>query len=534
MPKISLIAGLLAAILTLPAVAAPATAGLADGTGLSLSLLGRYSSGVYNAGGAEIPAYDPVTRRLFVVNLAARAVDVIDIQNPALPVKVGALDIALLGQAANSVSVKQGVVAVAVEASVKTNPGLVAFYDTHSLALISQATVGALPDMLTWTPDGRRVLVANEGEPNDDYSVDPEGSVSIIDVSNLSTPVVRTADFRRFNSAQARAKLLAQGVRLFGPAPSTAADLEPEYITVSPNGKRAWVTLQEANAIAAIDVESARVIGIRALGSKDHSLAGNGLDVSDKDSAIQIANWPVHGFYMPDAIGNFSVGGQRYLVTANEGDSREYAAYNEAARVKDLVLDPVAFPNAAELKGDAQLGRLTVTTAQGDIDNDGDFDRLYAFGARSFSVWTTDGQLVWDSGDAIERIVAEQFPAFFNSDHTANAFDNRSDNKGPEPEGLVVTQLGGKPVVFIGLERMGGVMAYDLSVPTAPRFLQYFNPRDFSAAPGTAAAGDLGPEGLTVIAAQDSPTGEPLLVVANEVSGTTSIMAIRAVPPARR
>lgn len=529
----TLLTGLLA--LSLCATAQAAAPAAAAEPGLSLTLLGRYSTGVFEGGGAEIPAYDPLTRRLFVVNLAARAVDVLDIHNPAAPVKVGSLDMSELGLAANSVSVKGGVLAVAVEALVKTDPGVVGFYDTRSLQRVSQATVGALPDMVTWTPDGRRVLVANEGEPNDDYSIDPEGTVSIVDVSTLASPVVHTVDFRRYNSDAARARLLAQGARLFGPGASTAQDFEPEYITVDPNGKRAWVTLQEANAIATVDIASARVIAVRGLGSKDHSQPGQGLDASDRDSAIRIANWPVQGYHMPDAIGNFSVDGQRYLVTANEGDSREYSTYNETARVKDLALDPVAFPDAATLKAEANLGRLTVTKAQGDLDNDGDFDRLYSFGARSISIWRADGQRVWDSGDAFERIVAAQNPGFFNSDHAENAFDNRSDNKGPEPEGLVVTRLMGKPVVFVGLERVGGVMAYDLSVPSAPRFLQYFNPRDFSADPASPAAGDLGPEGLIVIPAEDSPTGEPLLVVANEVSGTTSLLAIRrAAPPTGR
>ncbi|NDY92237.1 choice-of-anchor I family protein [Ideonella livida] len=513
-------------LLSLCLAALAGAASAAPTTSIELSFLGRHSTGHYDLGGAEIPTYDPATRRLFVVNLADRAIDVLDISQPTAPVKVGALDISLLGQAANSVSAKNGVVAVAVEATVKTQPGLVAFYDAATLALLSTVPVGALPDMLTWTPDGQKVVVANEGEPSDDYTVDPEGSISIIDARDPRHPIVRTAGFGAWNSAKARSKLLAAGVRLNGPGATTAQDLEPEYITVRSDSRVAWVTLQENNAVARVNLDTAAVTQIVALGAKDHMAMGEGLDPSDKDNTVAIANWPVFGLYQPDAIANYSVGGQRYLVTANEGDSREYGAHNETSRVKSLNLDPVAFPNASALKTDAQLGRLTVTTAQGDTDGDGDFDRLYAFGARSFSVWTTDGRRVFDSGDQIERLVAAQYPANFNAGHTTNTRDDRSDNKGPEPEGLVLAHLWGKPYLFLGLERIGGVMVWDMSVPSAPQFVQYMNTRDFSATPGTAAAGDLGPEGLIVIPGQDSPTGRPLLVVANEVSGTTAIFQI--------
>lgn len=495
---------------------------------LEIQLLGRYSTGYYDQGGAEIPAYDAASRRLFVVNLKDRAIDVISIVDPVNPVKVGALDLTTLGQAANSVSVKNGVLAVAVEAFVKTDPGLVAFFDTASLNLLGQVTVGALPDMLTWTANGARVVVANEGEPNADYTIDPEGSVSIIEFNAAapSASVVREVSFRYWDKAANRANLVAAGVRLFGPNATTAQDLEPEYIAVNDAGTRAWVTLQENNAIASINLDNGKVLWIRALGTKDHMLSGNGLDASDKDNVINIANWPVQGYYMPDAIDKFYVGGKTYLITANEGDARDYAGYAEESRVKSLTLDPVAFPDGAALKADAALGRLNVTKAQGDTDGDGDYDKLYSFGTRSVSVWNDKGALVWDSGDAIEQFVAATYPANFNAGHTTNSRDDRSDNKGPEPEGVKVASLFGQTYAFVGLERIGGVMVWNLASPTAPQFVTYFNPRDFSATPGTPAAGDLGPEGLLVIPAKDSPNGKPLLVVANEVSGTTTVMQI--------
>ena len=41
-----------------------------------------------------------------------------------------------------------------------------------------------------------------------------------------------------------------------------------------------------------------------------------------------------------------------------------------------------------------------------------------------------------------------------------------------------------------------------------------------------ATAGDLGPEGLVFIPAAQSPNGRPLLVVGNEVSGTTAVLQL--------
>ncbi len=493
---------------------------------IELKLLGRYTTGAFDEGAAEIPAYDAATRRLFVVNGFDRTIDVLGIADPAHPVKAGAIAVSKIGAAAHSVASFGGVIAAAIEANEKTDPGFVAFYDAASLKLISRVTVGALPDMLTFTPDGRHVLVANEGEPNDDYTIDPEGSVSVIDVRDMHHPTVRTADFRRFDTPARKQALIGQGVRIFGPGAGVAQDLEPETIAVAPTGRQAYVTLQENNAIALIDVDRARIVEIRALGSKDHSQPGQGLDPSDEDGGPAIRNWPVQGMYMPDAIAAFGIAGERYLITANEGDSRDYDGYSEEARIEDLVLDPTAFPNAAELQAEAALGRLNVTTAQGDTDGDGDFDRLYSFGARSFTIWKADGTLVHDSGDLIERTVRARYPAFFNADNTHNDRDDRSDNKGPEPEGIAVARLFGRTLAFIGLERIGGVMVVDVSVPAAPKLLTYFNPRDFTAAPDSPAAGDLGPEGLIVIDAADSPNGRPLLVVANEVSGSTSIIEV--------
>lgn len=917
---------------------------------ISINPIGSYASGIFNAGAAEIVAHDPFTQNLFVVNASNAVVDVLSITNPAAPVKVGSIDVKPHGAVANSVAVKDGIIAVAVESAVKTDPGCVVFFD-RNLQLVSKVTVGALPDMLTFTPNGRYVLVANEGEPNSSYTIDPEGSVSIIDLSrgvqNLQQSDARTAAFTSFNNF-----VLDPSIRIFGPGASVAQDIEPEYIAVSHDSKIAWVTCQENNAIATINIRDAKVEKLAGLGFKDHSkvdaaariytfrpgllpsigitlggqelflggfsglyfeginpnngqlrfvthtdrgpnaepagslrpfllpeftpeivrfelnqhsrrikitqriplqrapgnpltglsniqipggtanspyndetpvdllgnvlpldplgadlegivvdpkdgsfwmcdeyrpaiyhfdtngvllnrfipigtaaaagapagtygtevlpevlaqrrqnrgfeaialdggklyafvqsplrnptntsngtlnglknvrivefdpitlatrqfiyvmdnanlgaepntradkigdavslgngeflvverdddslpgddvsviekkvyrfnlvgvtdvsgitgtvgatgktvdqltiaeltangirpvdkilhvdlnaagynkaqkveglavidpwtiavindndfgvasitvntngtftrnnepeliqlgiisVRGNGLDASDRDGKINIRQWPVKGVFMPDAIAAYKFGAKTFLVTANEGDAREYDTFAEVARVGSgsVVLDTNTFPNAAVLKNNANLGRLNITTTLGRNPATGRFEELYAFGARSFSIWSADGELVFDSGDDLEMITAAAYPTNFNASNSSHEFDNRSDDKGPEPEGVVIGKAFGRTYAFIGLERIGGLAVYDISNPLCPSFVDYVNFRDFSAGVQTPQAKDLGPEGLLFISEENSPTHRPLLVVGNEISGTTTIFEI--------
>ncbi|GAA2903714.1 hypothetical protein GCM10020220_111170 [Nonomuraea rubra] len=378
--------------------------------------------------------------------------------------------------------------------------------------------------MLTFTGDGRQVVVANEGEAAS-YCAgavnDPEGSVSVIDVRRGT---VRTAGFQAWNGKEDA--LRAKGVRISGPGVSAAQDLEPEYITTS--GGTAWVTLQENNALAVVDLARATVRGIVPLGLKDHAQPAGALDASDRDGKIDIRPHPVKGVYMPDAIAHFRDRGRTYLVTANEGDSRDWECHSDEVRVKDAELAPSAFPNAAELRKDAELGRLTILS-DSPKDAEGRYTELRAFGGRSVSVRAADGSLIWDSGSELERLVARDLPAEFNADNEENdSFDSRSDNKGPEPEGVTVGQVRGRTYAFAGLERVGGVVAYDLSDPRRPRLAGYVNTRDFAGDVEAGTAGDVGPEGVLFIDAHDSPTRTPLLVVGNEVSGTTAVYEIRS------
>ncbi len=932
---------------------------------LNLKFLSTYRTGLFNQSAAEIAAFDAASARLFFTNAAANTVTILDISNPAQPTKIADLDMSPYGGGANSVAIYNGLVAIAVEGSPKTEAGKVIFLDING-NLLREVTVGALPDMLTFSHDGTKVLVANEGEPNDDYSIDPEGSVSIIDLSTgVANATVRNVTFESYNDK--KAALLNKGIRIFGPNATVAQDLEPEYITLSPDDTRAYVALQENNAFAVIDVPNARLLDILPLGLKDHNrgtpvltqyflnnllelpelgvpsynggqppvklggfsglyfdaaesddenyvfytipdrgpndeaipvalvqedapqdlrpfklpdyqarivritlnintgavtlgeplfltqqngqtpitgkgnvpgfdeipvtytdpntpypnpdytangvvyhelpydryggdfegivrdqdgnfwlcdeyrpalykfapngtlmeryvpagthelgivplepdffgreslpavyskrwanrgfeaiaydsdaniiygfiqspmfnpdnstrnrsdvirilgvdaqtgvpvseyvyllernrdaglaisrvdkigdavytgngkflvlerdsslpgevngkkyiyeinlkgatnilgsplsnraVAGNektleqmsadelaaegivpvhkrkvlnlpsigylpgdkpeglallpngamavindndfglagagvsddislgiitfeqnyGLDASDRDNAINIRPYPVYGIFQPDAITTYEVDGQVFLLSANEGDARAYSSFDEEARVSALTLSN-DFPNGAALRANALLGRLTVTRTEGDLDANGRYDELHVFGARSFSIWDTFGNLVYDSGDDFEQVTAARYPQNFNASNNSHEFDNRSDNKGPEPEAIAIGQLNGETYAFIGLERTGGIMIYNISNPYTPYLVDYVNNRDFGVPVSSPEVGDLGVEHIIFIPAADSPNGDPLLVTSNEVSGTVSIFTFGELP----
>jgi hypothetical protein len=930
---------------------------------LELAILGTYNTGLGETS-AEIVAFDRASARLFVSNAVTSTIDIVDARDPTAPSKIGSIDVSNFGLP-NSVAVDRNVVAVAIEAVPKTDPGHVAFYKTNG-EFIHAVQVGAQPDMLTFTPDGKFVLTANEGEPSGygEGHTDPEGSVSIIpmprgigNIKKLKSADVRTADFKRFIGQEA--ELRALGIRIYGPGANAAQDFEPEYLAVADDSRTAYVTLQENNAIAEIDIKHARIKAVRPLGFKDYSqgpyttatyvweslpsigttvggqkiplggfsgltydgttrdgkykfvthtdrgpnaeptgilrpfllpqfapevvrftldptngkfeltqriqlkrpngslltglpntslssnasqpyndevpvdLFGNtlsldplgadlegividadgamwmvdeyrpaiykfdaqgvmlaryvpigthaaagkpvpapgvmgeygiealpaviaqrrqnrgmealalqggkiygfvqspvrnpatlsnaalnamrnirvvefdpqtlatrqflyamdnpvavnaddtradkigdavatpsggflvlerdddavpedaldtitkkiyafslgnatdvsgfdgvypvlrdgvsinlsidqmtaaelailglrpvtktvhvdlasagyagvekveglalldsgrlavindndfgvaqiavdtttgtftrlpgyepepvtlglisvtGLDASDRDSRINIRNWPVFGMYLPDSMAAYSVKGHTYLVTANEGDAREWPGLEEEARVSALTLDAAVFPTASTLRQNGNLGRLNVTRMLGDANGDGQYEAFYTLGGRSFSIWSADGQQVFDSDADFERITGGLYPVNFNASNSNNALDDRSDNKGPEPEGLAVGKIGNRTYAFIGLERTGGIMMYDITAPHAPVFVDYINNRDFTASIPSVQAGDLGPEGVTFIGAQDSPTGKPMLAVSNEISGTVTLYEVR-------
>lgn len=510
---------------------------------ISISQIGTYQTKIFDESAAEIAAYCPLNKSLYVINGAKNVIDILDISNPSKPVKKGELIADGFGTGIQSVDAARGIIAVAVERKdkknfKKQNNGIVAFFDAKTNKHIRNIEVGSLPDMVKFSKDGKKLLVANEGEPCLHYKCDPEGSISIIDLVNgLDNATHTMLTFDKFSAKDLRAK----NVRI-KPNTTPSKDLEPEYITISEDGKTAWVALQENNALAIIDVENNTIKDIVGLGFKDHSKEGNGFDGSDKDKTINIKTWPVFGMYQPDGITSCNINGKDYVLTANEGDGREYSEddkdpnYNKNAndetKVSKVTLDVKRFPNAKLLQDKKNgIGRLNIAKDMGDIDGDGDYDQIYSYGARSFSIFDEKGKFVADSGDDFERITAQRFPKNFNASNTKNKIDNRSDNKGPEAENVVCYKKDDATYALIGLERIGGVMIYNISNPSKPMYVDYVSNRDFSMKPKKAIpngkGGDLGPEGLLLIPAKVSPSKKDLFVTVNEVSGTTTIYEVK-------
>jgi DNA-binding beta-propeller fold protein YncE len=548
----------------------------ANGAGqvIALARIGRTPSQGFNVGASEIVEYDAANNRIFSVNAQSGLVDVFAATDfTALAAPAQSLDLrqmlvdngkaALVGDvgAANSLAVSGNLVAVAVEANPKTNTGWVVFLNAATLAYVNAASVGALPDMVTFTPDGTRVLVANEGEPNVGYSIDPEGSVSVINATTFAVTTIGFNDFNVGNSRNAELPvvfsptaptLLNSRMVLGGIGATVAQDLEPEYISVRADGQRAYVSLQEANAIAVLDLTNNTVERIVGLGFKDHSIPGNELDASNQDG-VAIRTWPVYGIYMPDTLASFSYNGRNYVATANEGDSREdwvagltdsasctgngYYFFSSACRdeleLRNLANSDLTLGTTLTgLNTDTTLGRLRFSyRATRFMNNSTTINRIYTYGTRSFSIWDMDsGEQVYDSGNAFERITAQRYGTLFNQDHNGAATgDRRSNTKGPEPEALAVGRISGHTYAFVGLERMGGIMVHDISNPFAPQFVQYINDRNVGITANAAAVtagGDLGPENIRFVPASGNPRSKPLLIVGNEVSGTTSVYEI--------
>lgn len=461
--------------------------------------LSTYIETCPDEGCAEISAFDPISSRIFTTNATENELRILDIDADGVISELTAIDLSLYGGGPNSVAVSANVVAVAMQAFNKQDNGTVELFDTDGLHINSIAA-GALPDMLTFTPDGQYLLVANEGEPSDDYTVDPEGSITIIDTDFWQATQV---NFNAFDDKKLK------GVRVFGPDATVSQDLEPEYIAVSADSTTAWITLQENNAIAKLDIENATITDVFGMGYKRHDQAKNAFDASDKDSSINIQNWPTLGMYQPDAIASYQIGKANFIMTANEGDARDYDGYSEEVRVEDLQLAAKQFPNASDLQQKSNLGRLKTTTANGDANGDGEHEEIYSFGGRSFSILNSNGKLVFDSGSQFEDFLAQYQDKGFDF-----WTDKRSDDKGPEPESITIGQIGDDSFAFIGLERVSGLFIYNVSSPYKPKGLGYIDLKG---------NGDIGPEGLEFIP-RDSHTG--WLLVTNEVSNTISLYEI--------
>lgn len=545
-----------------------------DGTdasiGIAMDIVGRAFLG--NQTAAEIVQFHAGTSTIYATNSETNTIAVIDASSVntatmadpinttsltpttiALPADINGVTLGSL----TSIAISGDLMAVAVPADVKTDNGYVLFYnglDSSSPAFLDSVEVGALPDMVTFTPDGGKVLVANEGEPSDDYTIDPEGSITVINILASGEPeeTGTTVGFSALNGTEA--DLMAQGMMFPNPAgrtingtaitSSVAKDLEPEYITAT--NDVAYVSLQENNGLAILDLEDLTV-EVVGLGTK--SWAGLNIDIQE-DGAVSFGQYTgLYGVYQPDTIANFTWKDATFIVTANEGDAREYffeaadeaactaaggvdfdeddgcLAYTDEVKVEDLTA--AANSELAMLQATGEADDLRVTSAMGDADGDGEYDAAYAYGARSFTIWDQNGLVVYDSGDDFERITASVHGAQFNNGDDENEGDSRSENKGPEPEALTVGQVGDRTYAFIGTERMGGIFVYDVTNPYDVQFAEYIINRDLTE--GLTAddvIGDLAPESLVFVSAEDSPSGVPLLVVGSEVSGTVTVWQI--------
>ena len=427
---------------------------------------------------SEIASFDAATQSLWVVGL--KGIDVLQANTGNL---IGHIDTTSFGSA-NSVSIYNGLAAVAIENSVdRTQPGTIKLFDTSTRALssgINSIQVGALPDMVTFAANGQKLLVANEATPTTYGGFDPAGSVSIINMSTRSV------------TATAGLNGVAQTGSYIRQASNTGMDFEPEYITTNAAGTKAYVTLQEANAIGVLDLQSNSFSQVIGLGAKNFAAPGNSIDPSHKDGKIQLRSANVVGLYQPDAIAAYEAKGKTYLVMANEGDTREDDG--DKARVKDK----------ASLSGaPSDLGQLNVSTTDSTSGSN-----LVTFGGRSFSIRDDNGNLVFDSGNQLD---AEAIARGIYD-------DGRSDDKGVEPEGVSLMELGGRTLAFIGLERTtkGAVAIYDVTDPEHASFLDMI-----------VTDGDVAPEGITTY----TMGGQHYLAIANEVSGTTSVYALTAAVP---
>jgi len=538
--------------------------------GVSLDVVARAFLG--NLTSAEIVQYHADTQTIYATNCETNAIAVIAadtvsttaMSDPINTTNLTVSDITLpadidgvtLGSL-TSIAISGDLMAVAVPADVKTDNGYVLFYnglDTSAPVFLDSVVVGALPDMVTFTPDGGKVLVANEGEPSDDYTIDPEGSISVINILASGEPeeTATSVSFTGFNGSQD--DLVAQGMMFPNPsgrtikgvdiATTVAQDLEPEYITAT--NDVAYVSLQENNGLAILDLEELTV-EIVGLGVK--SWSDLNIDIQE-DGSVSFGQYDgLYGVYQPDTIANYSWKDATFIVTANEGDAREYffdsadeatclsegglefdeddgcLAYIDEVKVEDLTAE--ANSELADLQANGEADDLRVTNAMGDADGNGEYDAAYAYGSRSFTIWDQNGLAVYDSGDDFERITASVHGASFNNGDDENEGDSRSENKGPEPEALTIGVIGDRTYAFVGTERMGGIFVYDVTNPYDVQFADYIINRDLTE--GLSASdviGDLAPESLVFVSAENSASGVPLLLVGNEVSGTVTVWQI--------
>ena len=522
-----------------------------------ISLLSNFSANYGNGTSAgEIVGFDKVSKNLFVTSSSSAAyqINIFDLSNPSSAVGVGAIDFsssfgtkadmsALSSVAINSA--KGFGVASLIPTANTTTLGKVGFFNLSSGISLGTIDVGYHPDSVSFSPDGSKLIVVNEGEFSSNSTTNPTGanapgSISIIDVSsitssNLANLASLTPVTRDFSSSN-----LASGVSLSGIRNSNVAAIgtsgtfissvpdftqaanqdpnaiEPEYASVI--GDKVYVSLQDNNAIGEYDLATDKWTKVTNLGTITQTIDASDQNNSGAANNLIAINQSVKGLPMPDTLATYSKNGKTYVVTANEGDARvddrDVSRFGDIAGSDSMnnIIDqnaPSNFPlTQTGARANEALGRLNVSRLDGDTDGDGKIDDPTMIGTRSFSIWeVTDAglQLTYDSDNFFETYIRDN--------DLAGWVDSRSDDKGPEPEGLTLGEIDGKTFAFIGMERNNGIFMFDITDPNAPSFFGYTRTSDGSNTP-------LRPEGMSFISAADSPNGQNLLIVGYEGDGT--------------
>lgn len=543
------------ALFTFIGAAALVTAGqlpaLANEATFKVTEISSISSGD-GEGGTEISTFHAGSKRIFTTNGVKNAVDIVDISDVANPKKVGSVALSPYGNDVTSVAAGRDVVVAVVHVAEKFSAtgvptsfnGKIVVFDTNGKVLSSPDILGVLPDSVSFAPDGTTALVAIEGQPvcakddaataakeDTDYTKasDPVGGVSVVDLSNPSAPVVRFAGFDQFSVAAMKAK----GIAVSSLINNVSKDFEPEYVSAVDNNY-AYVTIQEANAIGRLNIKSATFESItRAFESRTEFVPR---DTSDRDSGAGPRTYKnVVGASQPDAIAAFKVGLGEYFLTANEGDAREYSCINDDVRAASLKVDARRFPDWKSLSGNAALGRAKVNPTIGDKDGDGDIDTIHLRGSNSMTMYR-NGIVIWDSGDLLDRIQTQAFGvANINGAHSLSSDkstmnfvgQDRSDDKGAEPEGVTTGMVGDRRIAVLVLERMSALVIFDITQPRTPVFQEWIQMLPAKATP----AKDVkywSPEGVIFVPAEKSPSGKALIITSYELSGSISIHQIEA------
>ncbi len=494
---------------------------------LKMELIHLEESGIFNDNATRTIAFDRFNKQVYSTNQRANRIDYYDYTNPYKVTTLGSINLNAYLDKVTGVDALFGAVAVIGYGISPQSPGKLILFDDQG-SYITALTTGAYPTEVRFSPGGNLLVVSCEGTPSDDYLNDPKGVVTVVDLSvgvnNLSQSDVTQIDFQKLDSTA-----YDPLIRIFGNGgqQSPSQDLEPAGLAISSDNSTAYVSLQENNALAIIDLINKELDTVVGLGYKSHALFG--LDASDQANAIHINTYNrLYGMYQPYGLASYNSGGNTYLASANEGAARNYSGYSEVELVKNIPLDPSDFNQPWLLQNDTVLGRLNISNS---IGKNGDvvYDSIFSFGTRSFSIWDSLGQLLWDSGEEFEQVIATAYPNNFNSvAANNNSFKGSSNRMGAEPKAITTGSVDGTLYAFITLEQMGGFFVYDLSNPSAPVFVSYELRRDFTTAANNDDKNDLAPTHIEFIGSFQSPIGIPMLMVSNAVSGSISTYILGA------